>query len=174
MNSVVRTKVISAEPVSLQAMKNWLKVPTNVTNDDTDIGDLITEAREQCELITNCALVRSSYVQYLDNFPGWETEFAHFGNGGASGYQSMHDGFGYNRHGHWKGEIKIKRPPLVNVQGLWFIGTDGRPYTMNPGQDFVVDVASPPGRIRPIPYTIWPLTLHVPAAIAIRYVAGYA
>jgi hypothetical protein len=174
MNSVVRTSVISAEPVSLAAMKNWLRVPSNVGNDDADIADLITEAREQCELITNCALVRSSYVQYLDNFPGWHLEFDHYGNAGVSGYHSLHDGFGYNRHGRWKGEIKIKRPPLVEVQSLWFIGTDGRPYTLNPGQDFIVDVASQPGRIRPIPYTIWPLTLHVPAAVAIRYTAGYA
>lgn len=174
MNSVVRTNVISAEPVSLQAMKNWLRVPTDVTVDDTDIQDLITEAREQCELLTNCALVRSSYVQYLDHFPGWNREFDNYGTTGANGYPAYHDGFGYNRHGRWKGEIKIKRPPLVQVQSLWFIGTDGKPYTMNPGQDFVVDSASQPGRIRPIPYTIWPLTLHVPAAIAIRYLAGYA
>ena len=172
MNSVVRTNVISAEPVSLTAMKNWLRV--SVSNDDADIADLITEAREQCELITNCALVRASYVQYLDNFPGWEHEFDSYGTTGANGYPAYHDGFGYNRHGRWKGEIKIKRPPLVEVQSLWFIGTDGRPYTMNPGQDFVIDVASQPGRIRPIPYTIWPLTLHVPAAVAIRYIAGYA
>lgn len=174
MNSVVRTNVISAEPVSLAAMKNWLKVPTNVTADDTDIQDLITEAREQAELLTNCALVRANYVQYLDNFPGWHLEFDHYGTAGISGYHTMHDGFGYGRHGRWKGEIKIKRPPLVQVQSLWFIGTDGRPYTLNPGQDFIVDVASQPGRIRPIPYTIWPLTLHVSAAIAIRYIAGYA
>jgi len=54
-----------------------------------------------------------------------------------------------------------------------YIGTDGRAYTLNPGQDFIVDVASQPARIRPIPYTIWPLTLHVPAAIAIAFTAGY-
>jgi len=174
MNSVVRTSLISAEPVSLAAMKNWLKVPPSVTIDDNDISDLITEAREHCELSTNCALVRSNFVRYLDNFPGWAREFDHYGTTGATGFPAYHDGFGYNRHGRWHGEIKIKRPPLVNVQSLWFIGTDGRPYTMNPGQDFVVDVASQPGRIRPIPYTIWPLTLHVPAAVAIRYVAGYA
>src|SRR5579864_9380503 len=105
MNSVVRTSVISAEPVSLQAMKNWLRVPTDVTNDDTDINDLITEAREQCELITNCALVRANYVQYLDHFPGWQSEFDNSGVTGANGSPAYHNGFGYNRHGRWKGEI---------------------------------------------------------------------
>lgn len=173
MNSLVRTSIISAEPVSLVAMKNYLRVPAGVTNDDTDIGDLITEARIHAELLSNCALVRSSFVQYLDHFPGWgsrEREYL----GGPGSNDGSWGGYGMNRHGRWYGEIKIKRPPLVSVQSIWFIGTDGRPYTLNPGQDFIVDCASQPGRIRPIPYTVWPLTLHVPAAVAIRFTAGYA
>lgn len=174
MNSIVRTSLITTEPVSLDAMKNWLRVPTSVTSDDVDIADLITEARQHCELLTNCALVRSTFVEYLDHFPGYGSrEYDSFGNGGISS-SSGHDGFGTDRHHRWHGEIKMKRPPLVSVQSIWFIGTDGRPYTLNPGQDFIVDVASQPGRIRPIPYTVWPLTLHVPAAIAIRFTAGYA
>src|ERR1700728_1356326 len=170
MNSLVKTATLSAEPVTLPAMKNWLRVAPSVVNDDCDITDLITEAREAAELITNCALVRSTFVQYLDHWPGWDSREhggGEFANGGGRGYGSM----GYDRHGRWHGEIKIKRPPLVSVQPIIFIGTDGRPYTLNPGQDFVADIASQPGRIRPIPYTIWPLTLHVPAAIAIPFTA---
>ena len=145
MNSVVRTKVISAEPVS-PAMKNWLKVPTNVTNsDDTDIGDLITEAREQCELITNCALVRSSYVQYLDNFPGLGDRVCSLRKRRRLRLSIDARRLRLQPARALEGrDPEIKRPPLVNVQGLWFIGTDGRPYTMNPGQDFVIDVASQP------------------------------
>lgn len=37
------------------------------------------------------------------------------------------------------GEIKMKFPPLVSVQAIRFIGTDGRFYTLNPSQDFIVD-----------------------------------
>lgn len=176
MNSLVRTSVISTEPVSLIAMKNWLKVPLTVVNDDIEITDLIEEARVHCELLTNCALVRSTFVQYLDHFPGWSgrenlySAGPGYNSGGSAGY----GGFGVDRNHRWHGEIKVKRPPLVSVQSIWFIGTDGRPYTLNPGQDFIVDTASQPGRIRPIPYTVWPLTLHVPAAVAIKFTAGYA
>src|ERR1700722_1815059 len=151
MNSIVRTSAIpaSAEPVTLAAMKNWLRVPPTVVNDDQDITDLINEARVQAELLSNCALVRSTFVQYLDHFPTWQArELGHFGAVGG------HDGIAYGRHGRWHGEITVKRPPLVSVQGITFIGTDGRPYTLNPGQDFTVDIASQPGRIRPIPYTV--------------------
>jgi hypothetical protein len=179
MNSIVPTSVVSAEPVQLAAMKNWLRVAPTVMNDDADITDLITEARQQCELLSNSALVRRTFVQYLDHFPGHHTHEGNcfgggFANAGGNGGGSGYDGLSVDRHGRWHGEIKMKRPPLVSVQSIWFIGTDGRPYTLNPGQDFVVDVASRPGRIRPIPYTVWPLTLHVPAAVAIRFTAGYA
>jgi hypothetical protein len=176
MNSIVRTATLSAEPVTLAAMKNWLRVPTTVTNDDADITDLIQEARMHCELISNCSLVRSSFVQYLDYFPGHLMNESGYSPGGyaMSGGESGYGGFGADRNQRWYGEIKMKRPPLVSVQSIWFIGTDGRPYSLNPGQDFIVDVASKPGRVRPIPYTVWPLTLHVPAAIAINFTAGYA
>jgi len=173
MNSLVRTGIVGPELVTLAAMKNWLRVPVSVTNDDNDITDLIQEARVQAELITNCALVRSTFVQYLDHFPGWaDREYGYFATAGMSGGTGA-GGMGYNRHHRHYGEIKLKRPPGVSVQSLIYIGTDGRPYTLNPGQDFIVDVAAQPARIRPIPYTIWPLTLHVPAAIAIAFTAGY-
>src|SRR5579863_5718071 len=109
MNSLVRTSVISAEPVSLLAMKNWLRVPVSVVNDDADISDLITETRCEAELHSNCALVRSTFVQYLDHFPGWgsrEREYSGGPGGGGGGYS----GFGINRHHRWYGEIKLKRP----------------------------------------------------------------
>lgn len=174
MNSVVRTSPIAVEPISLTTAKNWLRV--YVTGDDTEIEDLITEAREYCELQTNCALVRANYVQYLDHFPGSRVRESGYAPGGmgTGGTESGYGGYGTDRHGRWHGEIKMKRPPLLSVQPIRFIGTDGRPYTLNPGQDFIVDVASQPGRIRPIPYTVWPLTLHVSGAIAIPFTAGYA
>jgi hypothetical protein len=170
MNSIVRTSVISAEPVSLTSMKNWLRVSPSVVTDDDEINDLITAARQHCELLTNCALVRSTFVQYLDHFPGHLSRGGYFP--GGIGRSSAYAGVESDHHHHRT--IKIKRPPLCSVQNIWFIGTDGRPRTLNPGQDFIVDVASQPGRIRPIPYTVWPLTLHVPAAVAIRFTAGYA
>jgi hypothetical protein len=173
MNSLVRIATVGPELVSLTDMKNWLRVPLSVVNDDVKISSLIKAARMHCELRTNCSLVRSRFVQYLDHFPGSSTrEFGYYATSGVS--SGVAGGMGYDRHHRHYGEIKLKRPPGVSVQSIVYIGTDGRPYTLNPGQDFIVDIASRPARIRPIPYTIWPLTLHVPAAIAIAFTAGYA
>lgn len=157
-------------------MKNWLRLPQSVVNDDLEVDSLIEEARTHCELLSNCALVRSTFVQYLDHFPGHHRD-GHSGAGAGYGFGVAGEGWGngrYNRHQRPANEIKIKRPPLVSVQPIVFIGTDGRPYTLNPGQDFIVDVASQPGRIRPMPNCSWPDTLDVPAAIAIPFTAGYA
>jgi hypothetical protein len=169
MGSLVRTKTISAEPVALADMKNFLKIQPNVTADDVLISGLIRAARQQAEIETNCALVRSTFVQYLDHFPYWRLRES----GGFYAGQTGHFGNEYTGHQH-HGEIKIRRPPLISVQSLVYIGTDGNPETLNPGEDFIVDVADQPGRIRPIPYTVWPLALHTPNAIAISFTAGYA
>lgn len=177
MNNVVRTAIISEEPISLSTMKNWLRVPQGVVNDDTEITDLITEVREAGELLSNCALVRSNFVQYLDHFPGHTPRDGRGGTGAGYGYGTAGWGWNgghYNRHHRPHNEIKVKMPPLVKVMPITYIGTDGIARTLNPGQDFIVDVASQPGRIRPIPYQPWPLTLDVPAAVAIPFLAGYA
>lgn len=165
MSSIVRTGTVSAEPVTRGAMKNYLKLPPSNQTDDTLIDSLISAARVQAEIITECALVRSTFVQYMNRFPGrHDHELGSFQHGRHS----------VENHHHHHGEIKMKRGPLVSVQSLIYIGTDGNPYPLSPGEDFIVDPATQPGRIRPVPYTVWPLTLCVPNAVAIAFTAGYA
>lgn len=165
MSSIVRASTIGSEPVTLVDMKNFLKQPPNVSADDALITSLITAARQQAEVITECALIESTWVQYMDNFPLWRVRERGY-NLGQAGHSSEH---GHRHHG----QIKLRRPPLRSVQSLVYIGADGNESTLNPGQDFVVDCAQQPGRIRPIPYTVWPLTLYTPNAVAISFTAGY-
>jgi|GEM_PF-4879500 len=147
-------------------MKNFLKVSSGVTTDDILIQNLIKAARQQAEILTDSVLVRSTFVQYMDHFPYWRIR--------ERGYYVGQVGYAYEHHNAHRGEIRLRRTPLISVQSLVYIGADGEPHTLNPGQDFVVDGAQQPGRIRPIPYTVWPLTLSVPNAIAISFTAGYA
>lgn len=166
MSSVVRTATIGTEPVDLATMKNILKTPPQVTTDDAYISGLIRAARQIAETITEAVLVRSTFVQYHDHFPTSRVRDRGYSNGMVG--HPMENGF--RRHG----EITLRKTPLISVEKLIFIGTDGLEYTLNAGQDFVVDPARQPGRIRPIPFTIWPLTLHTPNAIAVHFTAGYA
>lgn len=166
MSSIVRTKVIGAYPVGLADMKNFLKLPAAPCPDDNLVLQLVRAATTQAEIITNCALVRSQFVQYMDHFPYYRIR--------ERGYFLGQVGHALEHHHQHHGMIKLKRPPLVSVQSLVYIGVDGIPHTLNPGNDFVVDCADQPGRIRPIPYTVWPLTMHTPNAVAIKLTAGYA
>lgn len=164
MSALIRAAIPTPEPVLLAAMKNILKI--NSTTDDAFINQLIQSAREYAETITERALVRTTYTQYLDHFPLWRTrEFGSYQAGLMHSSEHFH---------HRHGEIKIKRPPLISVQKVVYIDTTGNPQQLNPGTDFVVDPATEPGRIRPIPYTVWPLTMHTENAVAIFFTAGYA
>lgn len=168
MSSVIRTAVIGPEPVSVSDMKNFLKVPVNVTTDDALIKSLIKSARIQAEIISDAVIVRSSFVQYMDGFP-------HRGHSYWSGGLGRGPVSAYDEHYTRYGEIKIKRTPLISITStITYIGTDGNSHTLTPGTDFIVDSAKQPGRIRPVIGTAWPLTLRTPNAIAIPFTAGYA
>lgn len=58
-----------AEPLLLADVKNFLKVPSTVTLDDTFIEELIQSAREEVEGETGRSLVNKGYRQSLDSFP---------------------------------------------------------------------------------------------------------
>lgn len=165
MSSILRTAVSGPEPVSLSDMKNILKLAPAVTADDAYITAIIKAARQTAELITEAVLVRSTFVQYLDHFPSWRSR--------VYGYGALQQGSVYaERH---PGEIRLRRGPVVSVQSLTYIGTDGNPAVLSPGVDFTVDVASQPARIRPALDTSWPAPLcGVLNAIAIRFTAGYS
>jgi len=71
------------------------------------------------------------------------------------------------------GIIELPKPPLVSVSSVKYIDRDGVLQTMDPA-DYVVDVASEPGRIYPAYGTIWPTVRGEPGAVRVEYVAGYA
>lgn len=60
-------EVIGQEPVSLEDMKNYLRV--DVTDDDVLISNLIKTARDYIERITNRSIVLKRYEYILDDFP---------------------------------------------------------------------------------------------------------
>ena len=58
-----------AEPLSLVDVKNFLKVPLTVTQDDSLISELIQSSREYVEGFTGRSLINKGYRQSLDSFP---------------------------------------------------------------------------------------------------------
>jgi hypothetical protein len=57
------------EPLLLADVKNFLKVPLTVTQDDSFINELIQASREEVEGFTGRSIVNKGYRQSLDSFP---------------------------------------------------------------------------------------------------------
>lgn len=151
------------EIISLDAAKLFL----NLINDDTKndlVTSLIVGARQDAEEYTWRSLAKKPYVQTMDGFPGH--------------HEAGILGFGrrvYSR-GHYaeRQVIKLWKPPLISVEGITYIGTDGDEHNLSAGDDFQVDVINEPGRIAPLPGQVWPLTMHGSLnAVRIFFTAGY-
>lgn len=67
MTALRVVEVIGQEPVSLEDIKNYLRV--DITDDDVLISNLIKTARDYVERITNRSIVTKKYEYILDAFP---------------------------------------------------------------------------------------------------------
>jgi uncharacterized phiE125 gp8 family phage protein len=66
----------------------------------------------------------------------------------------------------------VPRPPLVSVSSISYLDSAGALQVMSTSK-YSVDTVSDPGRICLAYGESWPLTRPVPAAVSIRFVAGY-
>lgn len=69
-------------------------------------------------------------------------------------------------------EIKIPKPPLIEVQSVNYFDTGGTEQVVAPA-NYYVDNASQPGWVVPQGGAVWPSTLTAINAVRIRYRAGY-
>jgi hypothetical protein len=225
-----------AEPVSLVTLKNALRV--TISDDDDLLGIYLQGARETVESDSGRSLVNKLYRQSHDRFPTLH-DWGDFG----TGYFYQAPTYARGRHYDERQQIKLLRCPLVSVQQILYIGTDGNTYTLLPqpatwlpnneyeigdqvadsngnlqqvtvvsevevGEtsesgttaptwnitlagtttdaditwtnkgvapvgDFITDSDSEPPRILPAYGTFWPMTLRVPNAVRVFFVAGY-
>lgn len=69
--------------------------------------------------------------------------------------------------------LKVPRPPLIEIDSLKYIDTDGDEQTM-PDTGYLVDGFSDPPTISAAPGTSWPSTRAQSGAVVVQYQAGYA
>jgi uncharacterized phiE125 gp8 family phage protein len=68
--------------------------------------------------------------------------------------------------------IELPFPPLVSVQSIKYIDTDGVQQTLSSAL-YRVDTGAEPGRVTPAYNESWPSIRNVTSAIEIAYTAGY-
>ncbi len=128
---LVETLAPGAEPVTLDDLKNHLRL-----NHDTDndlLAGLIAAARQSCEQFTGCALITRSYSLYLDCWPGKACE-------------SWWDGLREGARLSAPSVLVLPHPPLVSVIRINIYAEDNT-ATEYPAASYFADNAGIPGRI---------------------------
>lgn len=171
------------EPVSLAEMKNWLRVSSS--DDDDDISDLITAAREYCEMFTRRSFINKGYVQVLDAFP-------YFADAAYSTLAYPPHWYSLARYSTtaWNYSQQIKLffsrvapdggSPITPSVTIDYIDAHAAPQTLtgttdptNTTADFWADVVSEPARLFPPAGKYWPPAYYHGNAVRIHFVAGY-
>jgi hypothetical protein len=165
MSSIRAVSVPAQEPVSIGEAQDYCKVPRG--QDDALIAGLITAARTYAEACTSRSLASKDYVLTLDNFPYGTDTLA------GSGYPISSYYSRYSTLWNYSQIVKLRYPPVTEVEQIVYIGTDGSPHNLFPGVDFLVDYSGEDCRLFPLPGATWPTCLYVPNAVAVYFTAGY-
>ena len=159
-----------AEPVSLDFVRQRLRLPSSMTQQDTVLTLLIQGARLDAERISGLILAQRQFAQVLDSFP-YFTDTIQSQQSYPPNYYSQ------PRYSttlwNYSQMIKLTKAPLISVDEFIYIGTDGEPHTLVAGQDFIVDPETKLARIFPMVGQQWPACLYTPNAVQIKFTAGY-
>jgi hypothetical protein len=147
----------AVEPVTLAEAKAWMRIDHD--SDDTLITSILKAARKQCEIQGGVTFTTTSWLLTLDRFPGVPT------GRGWGGVLSVP--FDFERC-----TVRIPGPPLIAVQSIQYLDTNGDLQTLDTST-YVVDAASSPGRVSLAQYKIWPVTRIAPGAVRIAFTAGF-
>lgn len=139
----------TAEPLTLEEVKVNLRIVN--PDEDDDVERMIRAARQMAEERLNRALMPQTLAFGADSFPStWSLD-------GAA----------------CRTVLKVPRPPLIEIDSLKYIDTDGAEQTM-PDTGYLVDGFSDPPTISAAPGTSWPSTRAQSGAVVVQYQAGYA
>ena len=165
-----QTALPTVEPVTVAQAKAFLRLPANSTQEDDLITSLITAAREQGELISGYGLAQRTWTQVLDSFP-YFTDTVQSQLAYPPSYYSL------PRYSttlwNYSQMIKLSYPPVISVQGMQYVDSQGNEQTLHQDTDFVLDRISIPPRIFPLPGEYWPPSLYVANSLQINFMAGY-
>lgn len=157
-------RLITAPDVAvlLADAKAFLRVVDN--DEDALIEGFVAAATAYVEQYLGRALIDQTWELVLDSFPGQAN--ANFFNN----YYYLPTNTATNANG----EIKIPKPPLIEVQSVKYYDTDGFQQTV-PTTDYFVDTTTRPnGWVVPQGGALsWPATLDAINSVTIRFRAGY-
>lgn len=151
----------AAEPLVLDDLRTWLRLPVSFTSEDDLIEDLITDARVFIERHTARALITQTITEYFDEFPS------------ADRATKPLDAR----------IIKLHIAPVVSITSVSYIASDGDPSNYSTWDNtgnaayFLDNISGAngigPARICKKKGVTWPEIEAYPNAVKVVYVAGY-
>lgn len=162
----------ASEPVSLEELKQWLRVEQDFTDDDALIASLGKAARRQLEQEFDCCLMQTTFTFTDDRFPRYSSSAVWQYNSDAIWQQRLPV---TQLSGQWypdRASFRLPRPPLQSVVSINYIDGTGTPQLLDPSI-YNVDTSRPVGRVAPSYGNIWPIVRQQLAAISVTFVAGY-
>lgn len=134
------------EPVSVLEALRWLRLEDDDTANLPVVRLLIKAMREMAENLTHRAFVPRRYRLSLMEWP-------------------CDPCFGYS--------IPLPFPPLISVESVKYIATDGVLTTLDEAS-YVVHTEREPGIIVPAWLTAWPAVRATPNSLQVEFTAGYS
>jgi hypothetical protein len=119
----------SVEPVLLSDVKNYLRIDSDITNDDALITMLISAARRYAERYTGLSFITQHWTATTDNFPGVVVPPTPFAAVAA-----------WLPNPQPSPELMLLHGPVISVDSITYLDVNGTLQTMNPATDYVVDL----------------------------------
>ena len=147
--------------VALATAKAYLKLDD--TSDDTIVGVLLSGVEAMVESYVGRALITQTWDYWLD-----------ISGAAVSSVDARMDA-GWPVGTAMSGELstlELPRPPLQTVTYIKYYDSLDAEHTFS-ADDYTVDTAWAPGRVRLLSGSSWPSDLRARSSIVVRYVAGY-
>lgn len=157
----------AVEPISLVELKQFCRVDYDDTSQDDVLATLGVAARNWVETHVRRRMVRQTWSDYRDFFPGYYAMVT--GQPGSSPVLSgpaLLAGIRY--------AIVLPYPPVWSIVNLQYQNGDGNTVVMNPAMDYVQDLESNPARLTPPFGQMWPVARVVLNAVRVDFQCGYA
>jgi uncharacterized phiE125 gp8 family phage protein len=132
---LIQTQAPAVEPIVLADAKNFLRLDSDLTADDTLITLLISAARRYAESYTGRSFITQKWKLVLDSFPGWSLMGMPYGT----------------TYSHPKQAVIFEKGPVQSVDSIVYVDMAGVTQTVTApaSPDYAIDLTGAQERMTP-------------------------
>lgn len=159
-----------SEPVTLTQVKQYLRLDSGFTDDDSLSSGLVQAARRWAEVYTRRRFIYQTVRLEIDFFPGYIDAnvvggASHYSATFASGANLVLAGLRY--------ALQLPFPPVHHIAAFKYFDQNGDSQNVVPVTQYVADLDSNPARLMPPFGQFWPVAQVIGNAVRVDFVAGY-